>query len=79
MYLIHPSSDALQYTFGTSFATAIRLTRPRAQVQALNRLPVVTLYVCVFQSPAPVATTSSLQLGINYKENNFFFFLCKSV
>lgn len=55
---------------GVSFATAIRFTRARAQVQTLNRLPVVTLYVCEVQSPAPVATTSSLELGINYKINN---------
>lgn len=56
---MHPSSDALQKTFGVSFATAILLTRPLAQVHTLKRLPVVTLYVCEFQSPAPVATMSS--------------------
>jgi len=42
-------------------------------VQTLNRLPVVTLYVCEVQSPAPVAITSSLQLGVNYKINNYLY------
>jgi hypothetical protein len=61
-----PSSDALQKTLGVSFATAILFTLPSAHVQILNLFPVVKLYVCEFQSAAPVATTSSLQLGKNY-------------